>query len=185
VLIGYGVAITTVCLLALGRNIPQWLDRSQATLPLTTGAFRVLGAGSFVSVLVDALSWGIISTLAILFLFFLLWTVLRSQWAAAIAIVAITSLPDVVSSPDPWIFAPLILVANSLFTLTMIRFGLVAMFVNQFVTIIFLQFPMSLSSEWYSGIGYAALLVLAALAIYGLRVSLGDRPLLNLARLED
>jgi hypothetical protein len=59
------------------------------------------------------------------------------------------------------------------------------MFVNQFVTIIFLQFPMSLSSEWYSGIGYAALLVLAALAIYGLRVSLGDRPLLNLARLED
>ena len=34
-------------------------------------------------------------------------------------------------------------------------------------------------SAWYAGFGYAALLMIAALALYGFRISLGGRPILD------
>jgi hypothetical protein len=48
------------------------------------------------------------------------------------------------------------------------------------------QFPITLDvSAWYSGTGYAALAVFAAIVLYSFRTSLGGRSLLSASHLDD
>jgi len=57
------------------------------------------------------------------------------------------------------------------------RFGLVAMMVAGFVLQVSIDFPVAFnSSAWYAGYGYVALAIVAAIAFYGFRTSLGGRP---------
>ena len=47
-------------------------------------------------------------------------------------------------------------------------------------------FPITIHvSAWYSGIGYAGLALLLAMAIYGFHTSLGGQPMFGRASLED
>jgi hypothetical protein len=58
----------------------------------------------------------------------------------------------------------------------MLRFGLLALVTNAVVFNI-LHFPLTTQwSAWYSGIGLAGILLIAALALYGFYTSLGGRP---------
>jgi predicted Ser/Thr protein kinase len=78
------------------------------------------------------------------------------------------------------------LLVTALYTVALTRYGVVAILVTAFVVSAFQRFPLTLqTSVWYAGIGYAALLVVGAIAVFGFRTSLGGRPLLGTARFEE
>jgi hypothetical protein len=66
------------------------------------------------------------------------------------------------------------------------RSGLVAFMATLFIMGVFTTFPMTFqTSAWYAGYGYAALAVVGAVALYGFKTSLGGRPLVSGALLDD
>ena len=68
----------------------------------------------------------------------------------------------------------------------MMRFGLVAIALLSFVAGFLSSFPITFeASAWYSGAGYTALVIFAAIVLYAFRTSLGGRALLAAARLDE
>jgi len=68
----------------------------------------------------------------------------------------------------------------------MIRFGLLALVANFMVYFVLQDFPLTTQgSVWYSGISLAGILVIGAMASYGFYTSLGGRPVLGSAVLEE
>jgi hypothetical protein len=77
-------------------------------------------------------------------------------------------------------------IQNLLLFLVLKRLGFVAFMAALLVMSVFASFPMTFqASAWYAGYGYAALAIVAAIAIYGFRTSLGGRPLLVGAGVDD
>lgn len=74
----------------------------------------------------------------------------------------------------------------ALMLLLLMRFGLVALTLAFFVNMMLNTNPITFdASAWYSGYGFAALAVLAAIVLYAFRTSLGGRPLLASSHLDD
>ncbi len=122
--------------------------------------------------------------LALLFMLFLFRTLLRKEWAAAVAWVLFLTLFS------PLGFDPVALVSALLFqslaVFVMIRFGLLALVANFMVYIILDKFPLTFQgSAWYAGISLAGILLIAAMASYGFYTSLGGRPVFGGAVLEE
>ena len=65
------------------------------------------------------------------------------------------------------------------------RFGLVSGMLFMFSIRIFLNFPIGFETTWYSGTGYAALTIFAAIVLYAFRTSLGGRPVFGTPQLDD
>ena len=66
------------------------------------------------------------------------------------------------------------------------RIGLVAAVIRSFLWSLFLLSPMTLhTSTCYASPGYVSLLVVAAIALDGFKISLGGRPLLAGAGVDD
>jgi hypothetical protein len=60
----------------------------------------------------------------------------------------------------------------------LIRFGFLALAVLGYVLGVLSSFPLTFeASSWYAGFGYAALGIVAALALFGFKTSLGGRRL--------
>ena len=84
-----------------------------------------------------------------------------------------------------WVFALRIVTAALLF-FVLFRFGLVATVLTVFSDNLFANFPITLdASAWYSGVGYAVLMIFAAFVLYAFRTSLGGRPLFSAPHLDD
>jgi hypothetical protein len=63
------------------------------------------------------------------------------------------------------------------FIAVLVRFGLLAALAGNFVLELLRELPMPLNlSVWYAGPGLFALALIAAIALYGFRRSLGGRP---------
>jgi len=72
------------------------------------------------------------------------------------------------------------LITSALILLVLVRFGLLATAFYAFAGFLLSNFPLTLdASAWYSGYGFAALLIFAAVVLYAFRNSLGGRPLLG------
>lgn len=81
-------------------------------------------------------------------------------------------------SENPWLVGPFILVAELLWVLALVRFGLVALTSGIFVFGILERFPITTQvSAWYAWTGFTGLFLLAALALYGFYTSQAGRPL--------
>jgi hypothetical protein len=125
----------------------------------------------------------IFGALGCICLLFILRILLRNQKAAFAAYVLITALPD--SLIDIRVF-PIGLVLNAVLLFVMMRFGLVAVTLAAFVSNLLASFPITLeASAWYSGAGYTALAIFAAIVLYAFRTSLAGRPFLGPSRLDD
>jgi len=122
----------------------------------------------------------------ILFVLFLLRSLLRKEWAAAVAFVLLfTGLFLAGSHFDPVVLVvSLIVWAVAVFLL--IRFGLLAFAVQGVFDKLLEQYPLAThGSACYAGISLAAILLIAALAFYGFHTSLGGRPVFGGAVLEE
>jgi hypothetical protein len=127
-------------------------------------------------VLADVSFAGVGSSLALVFLLVLLRVLLRREWAA-VAVWMVVLSPQVLVGEALPIVGAVALIENLLFYAVIRRFGLVALMVLGFVLQVSFDFPATLdSSAWHAGYGYVTVAVVAALAFYGFRTSLGGRP---------
>ena len=75
--------------------------------------------------------------------------------------------------------------ALMLFILLLVRVGLLAAVMQVYVFGLFIFFPVTADlGAWYAGAGVTALLVLAALTLFGFTTALAGRPALGKAALE-
>jgi serine/threonine-protein kinase len=177
-------------LFALDINLaflaPGWL--APPIRPRGFALQTLQGGRAVVGFVLDVLASGMFAGLALLFVLFLLRTLLRRQWAAAAVFVAIIVAVAISSAQGevPLLFLAFPLVAALLWVFILTRLGLVAAIVNFFCVSLLTDFPITTeASAWYAGIGYAGLLVFAAVALYGFFTALGGRPAFGSLKLED
>jgi serine/threonine-protein kinase len=194
-LVGCATGIAVVCLIRLETNVASWFAYPGGSL-FTPGIDNVLGPLAFVNALLKNLAAGVIfQGLQGLFLLFFLRMLLRNDWAAAVVWVVARTLMSsnrfatgeaiVIAGPLAVALA-MGVIQNLLLFLVLKRLGFVAFMAALLVMSVFASFPMTFqASAWYAGYGYAALAIVAAIAIYGFRTSLGGRPLLVGAGVDD
>jgi serine/threonine-protein kinase len=137
---------------------------------------RVIGSAFFVSVFIP-----------MIWLFFLcaLRMLLRNTWLAG-AVAALLLAPMLSSrllfAAEPWAILPVALIGNILLLAVLIRVGFLAVAVVGYVITTLNAFPLTFeASAWYAGFGYAALAIVAALALFGFKTALGGRRVFELA----
>jgi serine/threonine-protein kinase len=112
-------------------------------------------------------------------LIFVLRVVLRRDWLAAGAFVAIYMvLHGLAATANPALAALFGAMQTALLVFMMLRFGLVALAASSFVYVLLILFPITADfSAWYAGASLFALLSVAAMAAFALHASLAGRPL--------
>jgi serine/threonine-protein kinase len=134
--------------------------------PLTSGAAFVVLLGQVTA----------LESLFDLFLIFVLFLVLRREWAAFTAFVVLYTVPWLGEHPAPDVLFLLALQVVGLFVLR--RVGLLAYVVGAYAYFLLAWPPLTTEpAAWYSGQGLTCVLVLLGLAVYGFVVALGGRPL--------
>jgi serine/threonine-protein kinase len=185
VLAGCLLAAFSAALSRLGWFVPAWLGHAPPQ-PYSGPQWQFLGARAITSDLSLNLGPVLFIPLMILFVLFLLRSLLRKEWAAAVAFVLLfTGLEAAGSHFDPVVLV-LSLIFWALAVFLLIRFGLLALVVQGLFANLLENFPLTMQgSAWYAGISLAAILLMAAMALYGFYTSLGGRPLFGGAALED
>jgi predicted Ser/Thr protein kinase len=120
----------------------------------------------------------IIFTLLFFFLLLGLKMLLRKDWLAAIAFVAVYALPLGLSSSYPSVELPMQILIYSVAVLIVFRFGLVPLACAIFTVDMLANVPFSADvSAWYMPTSILALVSILALAAWGFYHSLGGEPL--------
>jgi hypothetical protein len=123
----------------------------------------------------------ILGTLAFFFLLLGLKLVLRKDWLAAIAFVAIYSLPQGLSSSHVSVDLPIWILVYAIAVLIVFRFGLIPLACAIFTVNMLSNVPFTVSfSAWYMSTFALTLLSVVALAGWGFYHSLGGEPLWHL-----
>jgi serine/threonine-protein kinase len=190
VLVGCVTGVTHACIHRLGIIAPGWFGYAGDALVTGTGPFKPMsslgGSGSYISTLAFAQVPAFSQAIGVLFLFFFLRVLLRSQKVAGVGCALLLAVIATLQSGGSWASAPIQLLGAILPVYILLRFGLVSSVVGWSVFVCFLIFPMTLHvSAWYSSIGFATLFVILTLAVYGFWTALGNRPLLDVAGVED
>jgi serine/threonine protein kinase len=124
------------------------------------------------------ISASILGTLEFFFLLLALKVVLRKDWLAAIAFVALFALPKGLSSDYVSIDLPMQILVYAIAVLIVFRFGLVPLAIAIFTVDMLSGVPISSDvSTWYMTTSIFALLSVVALAGWGFYHSLGGEPL--------
>jgi serine/threonine protein kinase len=178
VLIGCTVGVVAVCLDNTNRLAAVSIARSEVLQPPDWNMFN--GPSSFVGAVLGQTASAIALGLALLFFLFVLRVVLRRDWATAAAFALGSSLFAVSRSvPASWAFVPLALVAGVLDAFVLTRIGLLAMIIRSLLGNLLFLGPITLqASAWYASVGYVSFAIVAAIALYGFKTSLGGRPVL-------
>jgi serine/threonine-protein kinase len=120
----------------------------------------------------------ILATLQFFFLLLGLKVVLRKDWLAAIAFVAVFALPRGFSSSYPTVEVPAQILVYAIAVLIVYRFGLVPLACAIFTINMLANVPFTADlSAWYMPTSVLALLSVVALAGWGFYQSLGGEPL--------
>jgi predicted Ser/Thr protein kinase len=123
----------------------------------------------------------ILGTLAFFFLLLGLKLVLRKDWLAAIAFVAIYSLPQGLSSSHVSVDLPIWILVYAIAVLIVFRFGLIPLACAIFTVNMLSNVPFTVNfSAWYMSTFALTLLSVVALAGWGFYHSLGGEPLWHL-----
>jgi hypothetical protein len=185
VLAGCATGIAVVLCIQAAIVAPAWLGHPEEML--TRPYLAATDVGLFVSRLLDIVAVaGIMQGLGTLFVLFLLRVLLRRDWLAVLASVLVFTAILVLPGEARWIVAPIHFVSLVLYFLVLMRVGLVSSVLGTIVIYVLTDFPVAFqTSAWYSNSGYAAIILIAGLALYGFRTSLGGNPVLDLSRVED
>jgi len=165
---------------------PSWLGYPPSQ-PMTGPQRQLLGARTIIADVSTDLIFAPFFWLAFLFLVFLLRTLLRKEWVAAVASVLFLTVLFAAGVTE---FAPAALVFRLIFAsvvvFLLIRFGLLVLVANFVVHAALVSFPLTTQeSAWYAGISLAGILLMAAIAFYGFYTSLGGRPVFGGAAFEE
>jgi hypothetical protein len=124
--------------------------------------------------------------LAVLFVLFLLRTLLRKQWAAAVAFALLLSTLLAAGSQFELVVSMGGVTFSCLAVFLLTRFGLLTVVTNYVFYSVLETFPLTTQgSAWYAGISLTGILLMAAIAFYGFYTSLGSRPAFGSAVIEE
>jgi hypothetical protein len=149
----------------------------------------VYGVAYRLQTVVPLLVWraaqGVMAGLGCLFLLLLFRLAVRSRWAAVAAFVLAGGALGGAGAAHFWIGFFNMAMPLALFLLLLVRVGLLAAVAQIYVFGLFVFFPVTGDlGAWYAGAGVTALLVLAALTLFGFTAALGGRPALGKAALD-
>ena len=142
----------------------------------------LLGVRHEIAQMLIAVPDALFSSMVFFLMLFLLRVLLRKQWIAAAAFVAISSIVPAIGSATPWVdtFDNALLFGALVYVL--LRFGLLAAIVTLLSFDLLATCPPTLDvSAWYFGLVPIPLLAVALIAIYGFRTSLAGRPLIQIS----
>jgi serine/threonine-protein kinase len=126
----------------------------------------------------EAISNALFDPMIALFILFLMRVLLRNQWLAAAASVALLTVIAVGSPVVSAIDIPATVISELIEVLVLLRFGVPAVIAGGIVSTYLLDTPITFDfSSWYADIGVAAIAGSILIAWYGFRVSLAGRPL--------
>jgi hypothetical protein len=172
----FGVALGVVWILIFEFSyIP--LARMGAAPPLNSAAY-LLGGRQALGQWLLQIPISIFATLQFFFLALGLKVLLRKDWIAAIAFVAIYVILGYLQSSHPSVDVPVRLLVYVVLVLIIFRFGLVPLAVGAFTVDMLANVPFTADfSAWYMSSAALALLSVVALAGWGFYHSLGGEPL--------
>jgi hypothetical protein len=185
-LVGCLLGAFSIPLVRLGWFVPSWLGQPPM-MPYTGPQWQFMGSRAIIADMSNSLILSLFVSLGLLFFLFLLRALLRKEWAAALVCVLLFTA---LRPPSASQYAPVLLVTGLITTglqvFLLIRFGLLAVMASAVFNFILGSFPLTTqASAWYAGISLAGILLMAAMAFYGLHTSLGDRPVFGGAVLEE
>jgi hypothetical protein len=172
VLIGSFLGILSAALALLGLEVS---GRSTRPLQLQLALDTLRSSRDFGGVVVFATLNAVATSLYALALLVLFRLILRSTWAASIALITLmVPVLAIGTSPYNIITSVLLLVLG---LLTLFRVGLVAHVAMLVVMLFMTWFPLTLDRDaWYFGQSFIVLFMIGAMALYGFLVALGGRP---------
>ena len=181
ILVGCFLAPFSAALERLGWLVSSWLHYPPPQ-PSSGPESVFLGARMIAANVAQWFMFAPFVWFAALFVLFLLRVLLRKEWAAAVAWVVLFS---VLGGTGPTGLV-ITVIFSCLAVFVMIRFGLLALVINEIVFNIVQCFPLTTQgSAWYAGIGLTGILLIVAMAAYGFYTSLGGRPVFGGAILEE
>jgi hypothetical protein len=131
-------------------------------------------AGEFLVVLLD----GTTKALGTLFLLFMFRAAVRKPWLAAVLLIVTLASLNAFDASNRLIGWAVALVFFSVWMLTLMRIGLLALCVAHLVGVMIGLFPVTLDvSAWYAGYELFPVAVVFGLAIFGFRTAVGERRL--------
>jgi predicted Ser/Thr protein kinase len=139
------------------------------------GAVSISGIRPFIGFLGDTLAVSIFDPSVYFFLLFLCRVIFRKEWLTTVVFVgAMTLVIGGVS--DPAHMLPIGLAFACLYAFVLLRFGFLALIMTSICAHLLLAIPRTLdSSLWYAGLGAAPLVIVALIAAWGYRTTLGIR----------
>ena len=138
------------------------------------------GARWNIGVTLNMFQSALFNVLFVVFLLFVVRALLRKEWLAAGVFVLLVTGIDSFATTQPWVDVPFNLVVDVICAAVILRFGLMAAIAFYVSFDILLEMPRTLDfSSWYAGLGMLPLALLAAVAIYGFRLSLAGRKILR------
>ncbi|HEX6737373.1 MAG TPA: hypothetical protein VF310_03765, partial [Vicinamibacteria bacterium] len=178
VLIGIAAGALFALLGHLARFIPEWMG-SPGFPPLAQGLETLVSQRLMVAHLLFNQLNAAGTSLALLLVILVSRQLLRWPWLGTAAVLALMSLPDALAlGARLWISLPVDMLLLSLPVAILIRFGLLSAIVTFYVGHRLILTPLTDDmAAWSAGPTQVLLLLLAVLATYGFRQSLGGRPL--------
>ncbi len=170
----YGIVFGLV--LNLGDVVTVALHGNSHQL-LSPPLSALMGLRAQLAAIIMALPTAIFSVLLFTLMLFLLRLLLRKEWLAGAAFVVIITFATSPATTTPWIDYPVAALAYAAFTVALLRFGLLAAIVVSAAGQVLILGSVFDSGAWYAGMAAAPFLVIALLAIFGYRISLGGRTL--------
>jgi serine/threonine-protein kinase len=187
-LAGCLLSLAGICVVRAAWFVPLWLGQPPVQ-PYAGPTWQLLGARAIISTLSSQIIVAILASLGQLAFLFLFRTLLRKDWAAAVAFVLFFGLVGAAQtqlggSIAVFLVPRLILAGLSVYLL--IRFGVLALAASGVFDVFLGNFPLTTQmSAWYADTSLAGILLMAAIAFYAFHTSLGGRPMFGASELEE
>jgi predicted Ser/Thr protein kinase len=181
-LFGCGAGVVWALTLFIYYPLLEWFG-IPGLRPSPVGLSFMAGGRAFIAETAGYILQGIILSLLVGFIFFLVRVLFRSTWAALAAIALLTAI--MTGAPFSVAAIPLLLpIGVGVFLF--FRLGFLAMATELIVCYMLLYPPISPQiSAWYSWMGLTVLALLLAFVLYAFHTSLGGQPMFGRASLED
>jgi hypothetical protein len=175
-LVGLTLGMITALVVVLHEFV---LLGAGATPNIQVSLASLMGVKGSLATFLIVITNGLILVLVWFILLSILRRLLRRQWLAAAAFVAIyMTIGALVSFESPWFAALFTAIETAILVFVLLRYGLLAVLAAAFAYEIAVVFPITADfSAWYSGASIFALLSVAAVAAYAFQTALAGRPL--------
>jgi serine/threonine-protein kinase len=140
----------------------------------------LLGTREAIALWLSAAMISVLGTLLFFFVLVLLRVFLKNAWLAAVAFVAIYTVPRVLVAAHPMIELPVWAIIYAIAAVAVVRFGLIVLATASFMANVVLNLPFSLDfSKWYTNNFVLVLLLLVVIGAWGFYHSLAGQKLLK------